>query len=542
MSELTRRQQARKDPRALGQNLYDSLSMIYSYTKQIPNSASVLASLDPSHGASSQDGDCSRPSLSEGGSSAEHLSNPNQSTGPALANGKPRTANQHSQPKARTHDNVTTGNTTAQVVRNGQQIHRIPYHPPNSLTRKQSTTATDATPTDGTPEPTMLSISKSGRKSFTIGGMKPATPSTKTTASNAETPKKEPINGVHANHGVYVLPILSCSIMDEFKEQVRPRGRDRPAYLNIVHYDAHSSRPTKPIVNRSLFYALSDPETLLLSFHDSNQAFKDSPLPHLDSHRLVNSFRDWSHRNGALIFDSLWLALEAVFVPPPELGLHKSPRLKPSRKGASSEDWPEETQVNKKAILSRYLSTQEAAHIVMICIHALTSSVPIGSPHVWAQIRKLRSWGIIIPHEASDTGSFTQHSMDIIDALEHEPAFRLANRLCRAIGMRCCFEHILGSLNPGDAESPATDQSLLHVLAQHLEVVERVELANKRILNPDQDMEGDPGWTVSATFMEWLRSVIIKEWDSKAEINKWSSVGSAVITLDNLCKSPEHCW
>ena len=65
----------------------------------------------------------------------------------------------------------------------------------------------------------------------------------------------------------------------------------------------------------------------------------------------------------------------------------------------------------------------------------------------------------------------------------------------------------------------------------HLMAVERVSLANKQKMNSNHDLSADPGWTVTATFMEWMRTVIIKKWDSKAEINKWSSVGTAVTIL-----------
>lgn len=63
-------------------------------------------------------------------------------------------------------------------------------------------------------------------------------------------------------------------------------------------------------------------------------------------------------------------------------------------------------------------------------------------------------------------------------------------------------------------------------------------MAMKLRLTSNHDLGGDPGWTVTATFMEWLRTIIVKKWESKAEINKWSSVGTAVMILDKLRKLP----
>jgi hypothetical protein len=88
----------------------------------------------------------------------------------------------------------------------------------------------------------------------------------------------------------------------------------------------------------------------------------------------------------------------------------------------------------------------------------------------------------------------------------------------------------------GKEEFEAANDTLVDVIVRHLEVVERVALASKRRMNSNQDTSQDPGWTVTATFMEWLRTIIIKKWDSKAVINKWSSVGTAIMVLDKLRK------
>jgi hypothetical protein len=525
MGELVQRQQARKDPKALGQNLYDSLTMIYSYTKQIPTPASIIASLSASHDTS----DSAHPSATSAGNGTLRVEQLHHSNGHAV--------HHHPHPKPGALENGTT-----QLLRNGHQIHKIPYHP-SSGAQRRSSTAADPAATHVATGSTMMSISKSGRKSFTLGGPTPAVSNGIKAALTSENVNKGFNRESRPESGVPIIPSLNCKTLDELKEQVQPQGQPSSADLNyIVHHRSHRrSGRSKPIVNRSLFYTLSDPETLLSSFHDTNEAFKDSPLPHLDSHKLATSFRDWNRRNGALIFDSLWLALEALFTPPPELEINKSPHLKPARKGVPTDSLPGNSRATHDRAMnpSRYLSTREAAHIVMICIHALTSSVPIGSPHTWEQIRKLRAQGIIVPHTAQTIDAFTNPYIDIIDEFEYEPAFRLANRLLRAIGTRCCFEHILQNLDKdrlyenGETSSHISE-TLLDVIVQHLEVVEHTVLMSKSKINSDQELEGDPGWTVTATYMEWLRTVIIKEWDSKAEINKWTSVGAAVVTIDKL--------
>ncbi|KAI1513750.1 HECT-domain containing protein [Pyrenophora tritici-repentis] len=525
---IKERQQPRKDTKALGQNLYDSFTVIYNYTKQIPTPASVLASLRTNHDAVGPDtSPTERSAVPATRTVAETITN-----GASDAARDRKLTRRHSQSKYTAYEDSRTGNSAVETLGSGQQVHKIPYHPPRSGQR--SLTTDTGTPDDDSTS-AMLSISKTGKKSFTIGGTSPCvnkTPKPSVAAGHDSTQVPETL-------GVPVITNLNCDILDQFKELVCRRTDWSRHSDYVVDYDSRRrTRRTKPMVNRSLFYTLSDAETLLASFHETDQAFKDSPLPHLDSSHLANSFQDWNRLNGALMFDALCLALEALLTSPPELAVHKSPRLRPSRKGASADSSLEQSPGSQKKTTAtkRYLSTHEAAHIVMICIHALTSLVPIGWPNTWAQIRKFRSWGIFVPSGALDNDAFTDPYMEITDELEYEPALRLTERLLRAIGTRTCYEHILSTLKDEDLyhgeEEPAnSDETLIDVVVHHLIVVERVALAKKQKMTSNLDPSADPGWTVTATFMEWLRTVIIKRWDTKAEINKWGTVGTAVMTL-----------
>ncbi|KAF1845100.1 ubiquitin-protein ligase E3A [Cucurbitaria berberidis CBS 394.84] len=549
---VNRRHQTKIDPKSLGQNLYDSVSMIYSYSKQIPSPMSIFALLRSPEDVPQRHTETSLGASSNAAFQTEIQTSMSSETSPLHSiaqpstprvNNTPRIVRQHSQQNLRAHTNLQTNQTVSQVLSNGQQIHRIPYHPPNAAIHSKMCEPTESATLDGTSESPRLSIRKTGKKNFTIGGGSLTTlDQTKPPAAPHGAEKPQNL-GHHTAPAIPAASNLNCDILDELKEDVYCHRKDQSADFNfVVDYDTNRrSRPTKSFVNRSLFYTLSDPDTLLDSFHDSNNAFKDSPLPHLDSARLSNSFRDWNQRNGALIFDSLWIAVEALFTPPPEIDVQKSPRLRPSRKTTSTDIGSGQSSDQRKGttFTPRYLSNREAAHIVMICIHALTSSVSPGWTHTWTQLRKLRSWGIIIPNAASNADAFAHPYLNLIDELEYEPAIRLADRLLRGIGARTCFEHILASLSQkkrrrDDTTNASTSDALVDIVVQHLKVVERVALVGKRRMRSTPDSNEDPGWTVTATFMEWLRTIIIKKWDSKAEINKWSSVGTAVMLLDKL--------
>jgi hypothetical protein len=416
------------------------------------------------------------------------------------------------------------------MLHNGQQIHKVPYHRPTGTDQVHGTRNTSSTSLDGTAEVPKMSISKTGRKSFTLGGSI-VPPLAKLKASPTPVPSPQKVAKTKANDRVVIPTVayLSCETLEHLKGELHRPADD----LDISQ--RHQS--TEAFVNQSLFYTLSNAETLLQSFHDPSETFQHSPLPHLDSHRLAHSFRDWNRRNGALIFDSLSTAVEVLFNRPPELDVHMTPRSKSAFTHNSTGPAGEHEPTPRL----RYFTNHEAAHLVMICIHALTSSVPFGwGARSWSQLRSLRSWGVVIPTPTADTDTSVDSYVGIIDALEYEPAIRLADRLLQGIGARICFEHILQathedttSAEPG---STALPDSLVNILVRHLEVTENVALDRKRKMRSTSSTNKEPGWTVTATFMEWLKTIIIKKWNAKVEINKWSSVGTAVMLLHELRK------
>ncbi|KAL5418340.1 hypothetical protein PMIN03_001062 [Paraphaeosphaeria minitans] len=462
---LGHRHPARKDPKSLAQNLYDTLTVIFAYSKHIPSPLSILPSL-----ASPFD--------------REPMSLPDDK----------RQSLSHTAPDAPLYESLDGADKRIMVA--------------SRLIAGMPTTVT-------TGAPQLESSTDNGRNdpATTYGDGRPAT--------------------------MPVISHLTCQIMDQLKGVVHHRRDQYQASNSVVDYDANRRyRPAKPFVNRALYCSLSDAETLLKSFRDHlSEDLKYSPLPHLDAHYLSHAFRDWNQRNGALIFDSLYEALEALFRPPPEIDTQKSPRLKASRKVT-----PPSQPTAPNDASGRYLSTLEAAHLIMICIHALTSSIPVGWPHTWVQVRKLRGWGVVIPGaplKTTQSDDFVHPWLDIVDQLEYEPAIRLATRLLQAIGTRRCHEHILATMEAQDEGQRPTDASsgverLLPVLLGHLTQVEKAALQRKGKMRSAQTVDEDPGWTITATWMEWLRTVIVKQWDGNVDINKWGSVGTAVTIMTHL--------
>ncbi|KAH7396785.1 hypothetical protein DE146DRAFT_51036 [Phaeosphaeria sp. MPI-PUGE-AT-0046c] len=527
------RHQTRKDAKSLSQNLYDSVTMICAYSKQLSSPASVLETLQ------------SAKPMTQGVTSANDLESQTKAQNGLQSVSDTRSPNE----SPVTHPvnlNASVGAPTPpkrplDISHNGQRVHRIPYHPRERASSAQIDRSAGQTSLDTSTSP-KATLRTVGKSSFDLNVATPAMARIKSPSLPLLSgyTKTQPIP--RADSTLPVLAALNCSTLEELKDKVYDRRKDQlPDRLNYaVDYDTNRKfRPSTPFVNRSLFYTLSNSETLLRSFHDVDPAFEQSPLPHLDSARLIHSFRDWTRHNGALVFDSLCMTLKALYTHPPELHAQKSPRLTPLRKGAIASDGYDRllSGTTHAATGDRFLDVFEAAHIVMICIHALTSSVSIGWPHTWAQLRKLRGWGIILPTAAPNIDSFSHPYLEITDELEYEPAIRLTEQLLRAIGARTCFEHILLTMKKQRQEHHSENITLVDIIVQHLVIVERVVLASKQRMTTNAKSTNDPGWTVTATLVEWLKTVITKRWDNKPEINKWSSVGTAVILLDKLCTS-----
>lgn len=545
--------QKSKDTKSLSQNLFDSVTMIHAYSKQLPSPASIIDTLRSSsafatHTASGVVAADAEPqtqahNTSHNVTAASHTNDLGDT--PTLKR-QPHIDRQHSQSNLRPRSHGQVPSSPAETRSNGEQVHRIPLSLRDHTSPVRGFKPANTSPEEAFDQPN-LSIAKIGKKNFTLGTntaseMGRVTPSIVTSSKIGQLSKPP----ARPDPALPVLSKLNCDTLEGLKDEVHDHRKHQvPDDFNFaIDYDTNGRyRPTKPFVNRSLFYTFSDPATLLKSFRDSNKAFEKSPLPHLDSAQLTHSFRDWNRRNGALIFDSLWIALEALYTHPPEMSSQKSPRLRPSRKGTSRSS-SSDPVVDGEAPAEKsqpYLSNFEAAHIVMICIHALTSLVPVGWPQTWTQLRKFRSWGIVMPNAPPGTNGFAHPYIDIIDELEYEPAIRLAERLLGAIGARTCIEHILATIKKQDTKqrdtnSETTNDCLVDIIVQHLEVAERVALAIKGRMGHNSNDSEDPGWTITATLIEWLKTIITKKWDSKAQINRWSSVGTAVMMLDKLCK------
>lgn len=352
-------------------------------------------------------------------------------------------------------------------------------------------------------------------------------PVTKDTATKGKSFEQEPVQIRRSIKKRRAL-LLSCQMLNEIKRSDtdfpgRIIGQEPVSDCSLFDYDDRVRSRTSRAANMLLIQALSDPEILLKSFQDERWTqCSGSPLPHLDPESLEKAFRGWKHCNGSLVFDSLWKALEVLFEPPPEISKAQScvrPEL----------PWQSERGT------ATYINDLDAAHIIMICIHALTSLLPRSQPAAWAQVRKLRSWGLIAPvyKRRPRPDNYVEPWLEIMDALEYDPAVRLAERLVKAIAARRCFSEIVDKLQ--SAPGPKRRFGLMEIIIQHLKRTECVE--REQTDAPVSALHDDAKWTVTSGFLEWLRTISMKTWDSNPIINRWAGTGAALDIMADLCKS-----
>ncbi|KAF2804650.1 uncharacterized protein BDZ99DRAFT_149681 [Mytilinidion resinicola] len=572
--DVNRQHQAKKDNKSLGQNLYDTVAVICSFSKHIPSPPESLHSLskyreDPplihrnhtspasinakaDNSDSVMDHNTSSQSKSSSSIDSQPSCNGHMANGVNGHDSGPAKTGSHTLPilsrhpskksPGRSNSHITTEyHPDGQIIRKFTQ--RIPHYSNGQARTTDHPGLDGAGGTDFAKSSTMGTAKLSNGISIKGGETKDISrAATAVIPDHQRSERDQHLERASDRRkqdrvAVPVTSHLTCAVMDELASHTRDYRSDDgepSAFSFVVDYDKRARlRPSMPFVNRSLYYSLSDPATLLRSFRDEEwKEGAQSPLPHLNPNRLSHAFRSWNQRNGSLIFDSLWIATEALFNPPPEIVAQKSPRIRAARKAPNVDGFADLLVSPNSDTTKVYLSDLDAAHIAMICIHALTSLVPVGWPHTWAEVRNLRSWGIILPRAPHDVHNHIEYQfkhpwLGIIDGLEYEPALRLADRLVRGIAARRCFSEILKTMSRQAGEQQDSKQStfgLMDAVVQHLAVVE--QQASKSRFNLDTDR--DPGWTVTSVFLEWLRTMIIKQWDCKSEVHRWSSVGGAI--------------
>ncbi|OJD24122.1 hypothetical protein ACJ73_04517 [Blastomyces percursus] len=331
-----------------------------------------------------------------------------------------------------------------------------------------------------------------------------------------------------------------CKWVEEMSE-LESRGYSEPWDWQ---YATPRQREVFPFVVQSVFYVLSSPRQLVQSFR------KDSPtsagidrresVATLDIEQVEYSFRVL-HRicPWETILHSLWASLAKLFVPPREFSLPR-PHMLPVRWAA-----PSSRAISKPGFfppyntdtLENYIPDADAAYISVITLLALSSFIPQTDPKTWEIIRHIRSSGTVLPDaEMRKHPRSTRRSLVAISEMfEHDLALRLVNRLVRVISARMAFHEIskTRTINIRDIERQEKHdftRLIIQTLRDFSKTNEKSSQTSPSYLYDERPT--NPHMVA----VEWLRSLLLKEWDGKPEMAKSGAVGGALQLLASMYK------
>ena len=291
-------------------------------------------------------------------------------------------------------------------------------------------------------------------------------------------------------------------------------------------------------IRRSINYICNNPHALMRSFVE----WKDEKLEYTTVRSypfevIAHIFCLLGDREGSnLLISNSWLALDAIECAYFGIGSRGSLETKESNKSSSA------SQISRNV---------EAAHIAKIALAALVSH--IGSPpnETLTLITRLRRQGFIEPPNILSK-TLVDNFMLYLDSFENEAAVAFATRLAKSIGYRRWQEirKSKGWQLDEQEEKKRHYSSFLALLVRNIADREGLRIHADTLTNPASFQEGtDPELGDHHVFagqdklaqskliiIEWMRNVIIKEWDGKAEVPRNSAIGGALELLKYMCK------
>ena len=294
--------------------------------------------------------------------------------------------------------------------------------------------------------------------------------------------------------------------------------------------------------SQSMTYILSNVDALLQSFlhcDHSNAACK--VVRAYDFALIVDLFRKLRRidMHPHKIFPSLWISAGRLY--PVSTATSKRRQSGASNLVSFSFDLSSASQ-------GCPLNDLEACHVVKIILAALVASVPKCSSMGWLAVRKLHASGQVAP--LIDAGNSPAEKKMIgklvrtLHAFENETALNLVIRLARTIDIRYHLSRARALAEDADKNCrqfpPTFSRVIDYVNADSLEIRVAGNEGQPSIKMGEWiDPEAEPitwhprEWPI---IIEWLRAVILKEWDGKAKIAKGSAVGGALGLMLHICK------
>ena len=320
---------------------------------------------------------------------------------------------------------------------------------------------------------------------------------------------------------------------------------------SMRHDQAMQYRSFLAYSTQSITYVLGNVEPLLQSFfyvehsHETPELIEICGLPD-----MISLFRKLNRidRPPYNIFPSLWINAGNLYLPSiAHFNVTKNRDVSSETQSSSevlSSGADQESQVHSR--------TLETCHIAKIILAALVAVVPRCDAIEWRAIRLLRSSGHVMPFAMSGSSPKNfdppREIPTNVNVFEDEMALSLVTRLLRALAGRhyALKSHGEHTLQQGRCEIyqgySGIFASVLRYLADdHPRIsvspsAAAPTLQNGRLVSDFAVAEGLE--TVLLVLIEWLRTVIMSEWDGQPKVLKCSAIGGALEFLSEICEHP----
>lgn len=312
---------------------------------------------------------------------------------------------------------------------------------------------------------------------------------------------------------------MPSDLDNDFRRNPQPLRGPTPLVRKQASHDVISRRQWKAFNEQTLFSVLSDPQSLISSFTT------DCDL--IDSHTLWYCMFRLTRAAPSLVFNSLWMAADSLFVPPKALQEAGTRKTKLFRR-------------NRDA-----LSDCEAGCVMSICLHALAGSVPICQDnHSLKDLTWVRSSGLTL---STFGGALNQPSWlralreDFDDAFSNDLALRLARRLCCAITARRRFATMIEADKPipwhrTDMDIPDPDSDQIDILDGVFNQIDVLGLETTPVLDFPEPTRLLHYGRMQILILEWARAVVLNTWDGRPDFPTNGPFAGALLIIQSMCK------
>ena len=198
--------------------------------------------------------------------------------------------------------------------------------------------------------------------------------------------------------------------------------------------------------------------------------------------------------------------------------------------GSVREDWK----------VSGSLDLADILHLVNTVLAALVASVPLCNPNEWNAIQKVRSEGRVVTSNhsvAEPTYMVNKQMLDLIDALEDDMVLSLTRQLIRvALSHYRRSRWASGAIrldNERDEPVFGADENLFDSWMEHRAIDDQNNGTATHHMHVSPLVSRVHSY---CTVLELLRTIMLKEWNGKAQIPKNGLVAGAAGCLQAMCE------